>query len=347
MPGDYFERLLRKYPAWEILDRAPAKHCDLFRRCEHLQPFFAPPPAAGSVAANLFRYRSFEEFLISFLFTSYFFREIDDLRGLIDAVRRDLERQQIVYAEITISIGEYVNQGLPLPEILAALDEAAKSPGVRLQWIVDLVRNFGPESTLRLLREIVALKPASVIGITLGGSEHLYPPALFAEVYRLARDHGLRLTVHAGEALGPVSVWDAIRTLGVERIGHGVRSIEDKGLVGHLAEHQSPLEVCPTSNVRTGVYPSYEAHPVRSLYEAGVPISINTDDPTFFGTTLAGEFHRLRGLGFSGEDLLEIVRNGFRHAFLSPDEKHGYLERVERHWNEYRGENASASGRIP
>jgi hypothetical protein len=151
MPGDYFERLLQKYSALDVLDRAPAKHADLFRRCEHLQPFFAASAVPGDLAANLFRYRTFEEFLLSFLFTSYFFREIDDLRGLIAAVRHGLERQRIVYAEITVSVGEYVNQGLPLPEILTALDEAAKSPGVRVQWIVDLVRNFGPEATLRLL----------------------------------------------------------------------------------------------------------------------------------------------------------------------------------------------------
>ncbi len=346
MPDSYFEQLLQKYPSYEVLDRAPAKHVELFRRCEHLQPFFALSPASGPLAADLFRYRSFEEFLISFLFTSYFFREIGDLRGLTAVVRQDLERQKIVYAEITVSIGEYVNQGLPLPGILAVLDEAATIGAVRIQWIVDLVRNFGPESTLRLLREIVALKPASVVGITLGGSEHLYPPALFAETYALARDHGLRLTVHAGEALGPESVWDAIRTLGVERIGHGVRSIEDTALVEHLAEQGIPLEVCPTSNLRTEVYPSYQAHPVRSLYEAGVPVSINTDDPAFFGTTLAAELQHMRDVGFSAEDLLELVRNGFRHAFLPPDEKRVYLDRVTRHWNEYRGESASARGHV-
>jgi adenosine deaminase len=344
MPGDYFERLLQKYSALDVLDRAPAKHADLFRRCGHLRPFFAASAVPSGLAANLFRYRTFEEFLLSFLFTSYFFREIDDLRGLIAAVRHGLERQHIVYAEITVSVGEYVNQGIPLPEILTALDEAAKSPGVRVQWIVDLVRNFGPEATLRLLREIVALKPASVAGITLGGAEHLYPPALFAELYRLARDHGLRLSVHAGEALGPESVWDAIRTLGVERIGHGVRSIEDRKLVEHLAGQQIPLEVCPTSNLRTGVYPSYEAHPVRLLYEAGVPISINTDDPTFFGTTLASEFRHLQDAGFADEDLLELVRNGFRHAFLSPADKRGYLEQVERHWSEHRRDRVSTGG---
>ena len=330
MPGSFFEQLLAKHPAPEILDRAPARHADLFRRCRHLRPFFESPAEAS--AADLFGYRSFEEFLISFLFTSYFFRDVADLQGLIHAVRAELLSQNIVYAEITISVAEYRNQGLPLPEILAALDEAAGTPPLKIRWIVDLVRDFGAGAAVELLRDIIALRPASVAGITLGGSEHRFPPGLFTNVYRLARDHGLRLTVHAGEAVGPESVWEALNMLGVERIGHGVRSIEDDKLVKHLAERQIPLEISPTSNLRTGIYPSYEAHPARALHRAGVAININTDDPSFFGTTLVKEYEHLLANGLSEEDVLTFIRNGFRHAFLAVEEKQTYLEAVEREW---------------
>jgi adenosine deaminase len=334
MPGGYFEQLLQRHPAPEILDRAPSRHVELFRRCRHLRPFFEIPSQAR--AADLFGYRSFEEFLISFLFTSYFFRDVADLQGLIQAVRGELLAQNIIYAEITISVAEYRNQGLPLPEILAALDEAADTPPLKIRWIVDLVRDFGADAALKLLREIVALRPASVAGITLGGSEHRFPPGLFTNVYRLARDHGLRLTVHAGEAVGPESVWEAMNMLGVERIGHGVRAIEDGKLVAHLAERQVPLEISPTSNLRTGIYPSYEAHPVRALHQAGIAININSDDPSFFGTTLVKEYEHLLENGLSEEDVLTFIRNGFRHAFLPAEEKQTYLEAVEREWKAQR-----------
>ena len=329
-PAGFLDSLLAKYAPSQILENAPVRHVELFRSCRHLAPFLETQRFRRNQAAGLFGYQSFQEFLITFLFTSYLFREIGDFRALIQAVRRELSSQKIVYAEITVSVVEYVNQGLALDDILDVLDETAAAPGVRIRWIVDLVRNIGPEPALNLLRDILDRKPAHVAGITLGGSEDQFPPALFAQTYRLARDHGLRLTVHAGEALGPESVWDALRVLGAERIGHGVRSIEDQRLVAHLAEHAIPLEICPTSNLRTGLYSSYGEHPVRALYEAGVPISINTDDPSFFGTTLVSEYEHLLRNGFLEEDILVLLRNGFRHAFLPRNEKQGWLDQLDR-----------------
>jgi adenosine deaminase len=202
-----------------------------------------------------------------------------------------------------------------------------------VQWIPDLVRDFGPEATLAMLEELIAAGSPAIVGITLGGSEHLFPPAQFAKVYDKAREHGLRLTIHAGEALGPQSVRDALG-LGVERIGHGVRAIEDPALVAYLAEKGVPLEVCPTSNLRTGIYPSYEAHPVRVFYESGVPITINTDDPTFFRTTLVDEYLHLQALGLGEDAIYNMIRNGFMYAFLAQDEIDAYLKLLEQEWEE-------------
>ena len=334
MPGRYFIGLLRKYSAARALADAPPQHLDWFRNAPNLAPFLADASLDGAQvlddrAAGLFDYKNFEQFLATYLFTSYFFRDISDFQGLIEEVRRDLIAQNVVYAEVTVSVIEYLNQGLELTELIAAMETAAQSPQLRIQWIVDLVRNFGPEITLDALRRILAQRPASVCGITLGGAEHEYPPEQFAEHYRLARNAGLRLTVHAGEAVGPEGVWGAIRSLGVERIGHGVRAIEDPKLVEYLAEKQIPLEVCPTSNLRTGVYRSYDEHPVRRLYEAGVPISISTDDPTFFGTSLAEEFEHLSTLGFSDAELLDLLKNGFRHAFSDEEPMTPHMARLE------------------
>ena len=328
MPEHYFVGLLRKYSAKRALAAAPPEHLACFRRAPHLAPFLADAPGLDDRAAELFDYENLDQFLYSYLFTSYFFREISDFEGLIAEVRRGLISQNVVYAEITVSIIEYLRQGLDLSDLIAAMEAIARSPEIRIQWIIDLVRNFGPDETLDVLQRLLALRANSVSGITLGGAERQYPPELFAEHYRLARDAGLHLTVHAGEAVGPESVWGAIRGLGVERIGHGVRSIEDPRLVDNLVEKQIPLEICPTSNLRTGIYRSYDEHPVRRLYEAGVPISINTDDPTFFRTTLAKEFEHLSTMGFSDDDLLDLLKNGFRHAFLDEPEIQSLLHRL-------------------
>ena len=263
---------------------------------------------------RIFRFETFENFLAAYLFTGYLVKDIEDFRDLVAAVRKRLNEQNIAYAEVTVSLPEYMQQGIALDELLAALGESQdEAPIVR--WIVDPVRSFGPAAAADLVERILPLRPASLVGLTLGGAEHLHPPAPFRRVYEIAREGGLRTTVHAGEALGPESVWDALSILEVERLGHGVRAAEDPALVKSLAGRGIPLEVCLTSNIRTGVYASLGEHPVRHLFESGVPITINTDDPTFFGVTLAGELAALRELGFSWPEIGGLADNAFRFAF--------------------------------
>ncbi len=336
MPREFFADLLRKYRPEDALAQAPPRYLELYQQFDNIRPFLHSRPGLGDRAGELFHYKTFDQFLATYLFTSHFIREIADFRSLIAAVRRRLEQQNVVYAEVTVSLVEYVNQGLALGNLLAALDEAAAEPGVRVQWIADLVRNIGPAETLDLLQKVLDQRPRGLAGITLGGSEHLFPPEPFREAYALARDHGLRLTVHAGEAAGPASVWGAIRALGVDRIGHGVRSIEDPSLVDYLAERQIPLEVCPTSNIVTGVYPSYGAHPVKKFHDAGVALTINTDDPSFFDTTLSEEYLHVQRLGVPEAGIVDMMKNGFRHAFLPQEEIERYLGALDEHWDRFR-----------
>jgi adenosine deaminase len=317
MPLAFFQERLRKYQPEAVLANAPPRQREMFEQFENLRPFLKSRPQLAASAAELFRYRTFDQFLATYLFTSYFVRDAADFRALVGAVLERLANENIVYAEITVSFIEYMQQGIALGDIVSALDAAAADNArPRVQWILDPVRNIGPDRALELLQEVLRVRPRTLVGITLGGSEHLFPPAQFAKVYELARDAGLRRTVHAGEGLGPQSVWDAIRELGVERIGHGVRSIEDPALIRHLAENQIPLEVCPSSNLWTAIYPSYEAHPLKALYEAGVAISINTDDPEFFRTSLSDEYRHAREMGLSAAAVRQIMRNAFSHAFL-------------------------------
>jgi adenosine deaminase len=286
MPSSLFGELREKYPPETALAAAPDRHRELFARMDNIRPFLSTETSRATSAERLYSYRSFEQFLVTYLFTSYFFREVADFERLVEAVRRGLTSQHIVYAEITVSLIEYVQQGLPLPELLDVLEAASRLDHPRVRWIVDLVRDFGPETCLSLLKQVVERRPSGVVGVTLGGSEHRFPAADYEASYRLARDAGLRRTVHAGEGAGPESVWAALETLQAERIGHGVRASEDQRLMAHLAEKQVPLEVCPTSNLQTGLYSSYEEHPVRRLHEAGIPVTISTDDPAFFRVTL-------------------------------------------------------------
>jgi adenosine deaminase len=329
MPVDVFLRQLDKYPPSEILKEVPCERRDNYIGNLNVRSFLNKNEYTEKDVKELFTYRDFDNFLDTWSFTGVFFRDVEDFRALVNGVVGDLKRQNIVYAEITISVPEYVRNGIPLDEVNACLEEACDSPGIRVNWIADLLRNQGPDAGLEMLERIIALKSKAFVGITIGGNERLNPPAQFKEVYRRARDAGLRLSVHAGEGAGAESVWEAIRQLGVERIGHGIRAIEDKALVEYLAENNMPLEVCPTSNVRTGIYTSLAEHPVKELFDAGIPITINTDDPTFFGCSLAGEYRALLDIGFSRDDVYRILENGFRYAFLPDGEIEEYLSKLK------------------
>ncbi len=312
MQPEFLDGLIDKYGIETALSDALPRHREFFAKHAHL----ADVLAGRGRAADLYRFRTFEGFLASYFLSTFFLRDPDDLRRLAAAVRARLAEQNIEYAEITLSPAEHLPHAAMTHEALCELmDEAAAAPGPRIRWIVDLVRNLGPQAAADLLDKLLAIRPKSWVGITLGGAEHQFPPAPFAGVYRRAKDAGLRLSVHAGEALGPESVWDAVKLLGAERIGHGVRAVEDPALVEYLAEHRIPLEVCPTGNIRTGVYASEEDHPLARLQRAGVVVTLNTDDPAFFKTSLNNEFELAARQGLSENDLETIRMNAFRCAF--------------------------------
>jgi adenosine deaminase len=171
-----------------------------------------------------------------------------------------------------------------------------------------------------------AARGARVIGIGLGGDESAWPAAAFADGFRAARRLGLRTTVHAGEFDGPRSVWQAIEVLEVDRIGHGIRALEDAELVRTLARRRLPLECCPTSNLRTRVAASWQAHPVAALHRAGAFVTVNSDDPALFGTTLGDEWRALGGrMGLAWDDVRRIGRNTIEAAFLDDSERTALL----------------------
>lgn len=289
----------------------------------HLEGSLAPDTLAElepalSRAEIAARYRpggDFASFLGSFTWVLRF------LRGPAEyalAARRLLERlaaENVRYAEITLSAGVILRRKQDFQAILKALCAEAAASRVKVRWIADAVRQFGPLEAMPVAELAVAHAPDGVVAFGLGGDEAAGPVEQYREVFAYARRHGLHLTVHAGETAGPESVWAALEA-GAERIGHGVRAAEDPTLVAWLREREIPLEVCLSSNVATGAVPSLSEHPLRRLYEAGVPIVLNTDDPGLFGTTLSREYElAAREFGFTHAELRRLAANGFLYAF--------------------------------
>ena len=239
---------------------------------------------------------------------------------------RECARQNIRYAEVTFSISTNMEKtGLSWQTILNALNDgrtqAQAEFGVRWQWVFDIVRN-APETQALLTQIAIEARPMGVVALGLGGSEAEFPAGLFVESFDRAHQAGMRSVPHAGETAGPASIWTALDRLHADRIGHGVRCIEDLRLVDALHERKIPLEICPTSNIVLGVYHDYAQHPLRKLWDKGVFVTVNSDDPPMFNTSLNQEYQVLVDhFGFSIAELEKISLNAIHASFLSDDEK--------------------------
>jgi adenosine deaminase len=277
---------------------------------------------------NKFQFRDFPHFIETWIWKNQFLREYADFTLIAEAVARDLNSQNIRYAETFFTPSDFFRFGLKTQMITEAIRTGLASvPGVKISLIADFCRNNGIQNAAKVIEEINEVKDLGVIGVTIGGSEQDFPPEPFAEVYERARHLGFHTSAHAGEAAGPQSIWGAINHLRVERIGHGTRACEDPSLMKYLVDYQIPLEVCPISNVKTRVVDSLKTHPVREYFEKGMLISINTDDPKMFGNSLAGEYAALEiELGFSRTEIKELILAAVRSAWLPDDAKLRYAQ---------------------
>jgi adenosine deaminase len=291
---------------------------------ELIQKYGGEPSVPNRQALkNKFQYRDFSHFIQTWIWKNQFLREYEDLTLIAEAVAGDLARQNIRYAETFFTPSDFFHYGLETQKITAAIRAGlTKVPEIQISLIADFCRDDGIKNASKVLEEINEVKGLGVIGVTIGGSEQTFPPEPFAEVYARARQLGFHTSAHAGEAAGPESIWGAIQSLKVERIGHGTRAIEDERLLEYLADTKIPLEVCPLSNVRTGVVKSIDTHPVRKFFERGIVVTINTDDPKMFGNSLAEEYRLLEErLGFTRDEIRTLILQATDSAWLPEAEK--------------------------
>ncbi len=268
----------------------------------------------------------FEDFLVSFGILSLLLETPQDYALITRRLIEWLVEQNVQYAEIIFAAGVVLWKKQRVDVVFEAIDEAAKEAearlGLKVQWIFDATRQFGLDHTREVMHWAAKYRSRGVVGFGIGGDEVAAPAKLFPDIFREARDLGLHCVAHAGEAAGPESICDAVELLGAERIGHGLTVLQDAGVTALLRERGIPLEVCPSSNVSTGLIAQFEDHPMPRFLEAGLTVTLNSDDPAMFGTSLEEEFVRAaQSFNLSRETLTLLCRNAVDASFLSEDRK--------------------------
>ena len=279
-------------------------------------------PADVSRLRSFYAFRDFAHFLDVYTAVSRLVRTPDDLVALAAGLAADMRAQGTRYAEVTVTPVSHVKAGIPADELASALDAgavAARAEGVVLAWVYDISGRDGREGARLTLDAALHHPPGALIGFGLGGPEAEVRRASFRDEFAAARAAGLHSVPHAGESTGPDEVWAALEDLGAERIGHGIAAASDPRLLDRLRQDQVTLEVCPSSNVATGVVPALDLHPLPRLLAAGVPVVLGSDDPPMFDTTLLDEYRRARDhLGLTISQLRALARASITASFAPP-----------------------------
>jgi len=284
-------------------------------------------------AQALYQYKDFLGFLMAFKTLTEDLQTPEDYEIVTYRLMEQLKAQNILHAEVYVSVGVCLWRKQDFDAIFEGLESGRvrgkRDFGVSLLWIFDAVRQFGAEPARKVFELAVKYRDRNVVGIGIGGDEKKGPAELFREQYAYAAEHGLRLTAHAGESDGPESIWGALN-LAAERIGHGLTAIEDRELMEELSTRQIPIEICLTSNLRTGCCAKLQDHPVRRYFDQGLMITLNSDDPAMFGLTLNQEYELAqKEFGFTDEHLRELARNSFEASFLPAEKKIAFLDLLD------------------
>jgi aminodeoxyfutalosine deaminase len=269
-----------------------------------------------------FEFRDFPHFAEVYEAVTDVVREPKDLASLVVGAARDLAAQNCRYVELTVTPYSHVRRGMPMPAVTEALDLAARQArgyGVRVGYIFDIAGELGGEAARATLDHALNHPPEALVGFGLAGIEQHRAAHrdVFRDVFRAAIAAGLHSVPHAGEMTGSETIWEAVEGLRAERIGHGISCLDDPALVARLREERIPLEVCPTSNVCTRQVPDLAAHPLPRLLDEGLVVTLNSDDPPMFSTSLTGEYRAVAdAFGYGPAELADLVRNAVRASFL-------------------------------
>jgi len=278
---------------------------------------------------QLYNYKDFAGFLTAFKDVTGHLRTPEDYELITHRLMERLKSQNVLHAEVIVSVGVCLWRKQDFAAIFEGLERGRqrgeKDFSVSLVWIFDAVRQFGAEKAQSALDLAIQFHDRNVVAFGIGGDERAGPPEWFAGAYARGAESGLHLTAHAGEGSGPESIWGALN-LKAERIGHGLTAAQDPELIEELAERQIPIEICVTSNLRTGCCAELAQHPVRRYFDQGLMLTLNTDDPAMFRTSLVEEYALLQeAFGFTDEHLRELARNSFEASFLPPEKKIEFL----------------------
>ena len=291
-------------------------------------------PADPAALADFFTFTDFAHFIEVYLAVVDLIRTADDVADLTFDVGARLAVRRVRYAELTLTPYTSVIRGISAEAFCEAVEDArirvARDHGTELRWCFDIPGEAGVPAADATLDMALRLRPSGLTSFGLGGPEIGVPRALFADHFAAARAAGLHSVPHAGESTGPDAIWDAVRLLGAERIGHGISAVRDVRLLDFLREHQIPLEVSPTSNVCTRSVASLEVHPLPLLLGAGVPVSINSDDPSMFATSIDREYQvAAELLGLDPDGVAELARAAVRQAFLAAADRDRLIAEID------------------
>jgi adenosine deaminase len=287
----------------------------------------------------------FSQFIEAFKWVTSFLRDPADYALIMERAAQSLAQQNVLYAEIMLSAGVMLRrQQDPAANLRAIREAARKIPSLRCAYILDCVRQFGPAAAMEVAQRAAALRGEEVIAFGMGGDELSLPASEFRAAYDFAAAAGLHRLVHAGETGDPEDISDAIELLGAERIGHGIAAMRSERLMDSLAQSGVPLEICPTSNLRTGALArqlakpaaSESEHPLATFLRRGVRVTLGADDPAMFETSLTAEYQLAQRIGLSPQELVRLARAGFECAFLDPPARQALLAAFES------GRNAAA-----
>ena len=300
---------------------------------------------SGILGDRGYVWRDFSEFLVCYDAVASLFRTADDYALLTRTYLAELSAANTIYSEIIVSPDHGDRIGLGADAYLAGVSDgieaARESSGIEARIIVTGERHFGPERVIAAAEYAARARHPLVTGFNMAGEERMGRVADYARAFDIAREAGLGLTIHAGEVCGAFSVWDALDLVRPSRIGHGVRSIEDRALLERLAELGTVLEVCPGSNIALKVFPDFDSHPLRALKAAGVRVCLNSDDPPFFRTSLAREYALAsEAMDFTQDEINGMTRTALEAAFVDEDTRGRLLAKLSPEAGDERGEPA-------